>query len=128
MRFLGAMSILVSVLAVVVGCGDTVSPARSTPPADDPDKPLIVYVVNYPLQFLAERIGGENVDVVFPAPTDVDPAFWSPDAEIVAAYQQADLILLNGAGYARWVTRVSLPRAAKVNTGAGWSPCRGPPR
>ena len=29
---------------------------------------LSVYVVNYPLKYFAERIGGQHVKVVFPAP------------------------------------------------------------
>jgi len=81
---------------------------------------LQVYTVNYPLQYFAERIGGEFVDVKFPAPEDVDPAFWMPDAETIGAYQQADLILLNGAGYAKWVTKVSLPRRKLVNTSSSF--------
>jgi len=81
---------------------------------------LTVYVVNYPLQYFAERIGGEHVTVVFPAPADVDPAFWMPDMPTIAAYQQADLILINGAGYAKWVNRVTLPRFRMVNTSAGF--------
>jgi zinc transport system substrate-binding protein len=79
--------------------------------------PLSVYVVNYPLQYIAERIGGAKVNVVFPTPPDVDPAFWSADSEAIGAYQQADLVLLNGAGYASWVGRASLPRARLVDTG-----------
>jgi zinc transport system substrate-binding protein len=81
---------------------------------------LTVYVVNYPLQYFAERIGEEHVNVVFPAPADVDPAYWMPDTPTIAAYQQADLILLNGAGYARWVNKVTLPRFRMVNTSAGF--------
>jgi zinc transport system substrate-binding protein len=81
---------------------------------------LSVYVVNYPLQYFAERIGGEHVNVVFPAPADVDPAYWMPDTKTISDYQQADLILLNGAGYARWVNRVTLPRFRMVNTSAGF--------
>ena len=80
---------------------------------------LSVYVVNYPLQYFAERIGGEHVNVVFPTPADVDPAYWMPDTPTIAAYQQADLILLNGAGYARWINRATLPRFRMVNTSAG---------
>ena len=71
---------------------------------------LTVYVVNYPLQYFAERIGGEHINVVFPAPANVDPAYWMPDAPTIAAYQQADLILLNGARYAKWINKVTLPR------------------
>jgi len=81
---------------------------------------LTVYVVNYPLQYFAERIGGEHVNVVFPAPADVDPAYWMPDTPTIAAYQQADLILLNGAGYARWVNKATLPRFRMVITSAGF--------
>jgi len=77
---------------------------------------LTIYTVNYPLAYFAERLAGDLADVRFPAPPDVDPAFWKPDADIVAAYQRADLILLNGAGYARWVNMVSLPRSRLVDT------------
>lgn len=77
---------------------------------------LQVYTVNYPLQYFAGRIGGDYVDVNFTAPIDIDPAFWMPDAKTVAEYQQADLILLNGAGYAKWVSKVSLPRRKLLNT------------
>ncbi len=78
----------------------------------------LVYTVNYPLAYMAERIGGDLVRVQFPAPRDVDPAFWSPGPETVTAYQTADLILLNGAGYASWTDRVSLPGSRLVATSA----------
>jgi zinc transport system substrate-binding protein len=77
---------------------------------------MVVYTVNYPLAYFAERIGGDSVSVRFPAPEHVDPAFWKPGPEIIAAYQSADLILLNGAGYAGWVAQASLPRRKLVDT------------
>jgi zinc transport system substrate-binding protein len=77
---------------------------------------LGVYVVNYPLKYFAERIGGDHVDVVFPAPKGIDPAYWIPNIATIGAYQQADLILFNGAAYAKWVEKVSLPRSKTVNT------------
>jgi zinc transport system substrate-binding protein len=77
---------------------------------------LIIYTVNYPLKYFAERIAGEHATVVFPAPSDEDPASWMPDAKTIAAYQQADLILLNGAHYAKWVEKVTLPRSRMVDT------------
>src|SRR5688500_16004167 len=75
-----------------------------------------VYVVNYPLQYFAERIGAEHVQVVFPAPADEDPAFWKPDVNTIAAFQAADLIVVNGATYAKWLKTASLPKAKLVNT------------
>jgi len=78
--------------------------------------PLKVYVVNYPLQYFSERIGGEHVKVEFPVPADEDPAYWNPDLANISAFQKADLILLNGAGYAKWVAKVSLPVSKIVDT------------
>jgi zinc transport system substrate-binding protein len=82
---------------------------------------LSVYVVNYPLQYFAQRIGGDLVDVHFPAPRDVDPVFWQPSVEVIADYQSADLILLNGANYARWVNNATLPPSKLVDTSAAMS-------
>ena len=75
-----------------------------------------VYVVNYPLQYFAERIGAEQVHVVFPAPADEDPAFWKPEVETIAAFQAADLILINGATYAKWLKTASLPKSRMIDT------------
>ena len=79
---------------------------------------LTVYTVNYPLKYFAERIAGEHAKVVFPAPPDVDPAYWMPNAKTIAGYQQTDLILLNGANYAKWISKVSLHRSKMVDTSA----------
>jgi zinc transport system substrate-binding protein len=80
------------------------------------DRPLNVYVVNYPLQYFAQRIGGDDVKTTLPVPENVDPVYWTPEIADIGAYQQADLILLNGAGYAKWVGKASLPRSKTVDT------------
>jgi zinc transport system substrate-binding protein len=77
-----------------------------------------IYAVNYPLQYFAQRIGGPHVEVVFPVPPDRDPAYWIPTSKIVAGFQEADLILCNGASYAKWRDMVSLPAANTVDTTA----------
>lgn len=75
-----------------------------------------VYTVNYPLAYFAERIGGKHVLVVFPVPPDIDSAFWTPDKNTIAKYQRADLTLLNGANYAKWIQKISLPMMRTVDT------------
>ncbi len=85
-------------------------------PCSSATGPLNVYVVSYPLKYFAERIGGDQVKVEFPVPPDVDPAYWNPNLAAIAAFQKAGLILLNGAGYAKWVAKVSLPRSTIVVT------------
>jgi len=108
-----------AVLVLVAGsCSPSDSNAGASTDTRGDGEPLVVYTVNYPLAFFAQRIGGESVRVEFPAPADEDPAFWSPEAETIVAYQEADLILLNGAGYAKWVERASLPASRTVDTSA----------
>ena len=82
MKFVAIIMVLGGVAAFTARAG-----------AKDADSPLSVYVVNYPLQYFAERIGGPDVRVVFPAPADGDPAFWKPLPEQIAAYQKPDLTL-----------------------------------
>lgn len=84
--------------------------------AQDPPR---VVVVNYALQYFTERLLDDTADVVFPVSADVDPSFWRPSIADISMIQSADLILLNGAGFATWVDRVSLPRSKVVNTTAG---------
>ena len=109
-------------IVLIVGCAqeETGEPAREPAPAPAPvvEDRLIVYTVNYPLAYFAERIAGDMADVSFPAPPDVDPAYWSPDAETVIEYQQADLVVLNGAGYAGWVANAALPPSRLLDTTA----------
>ncbi len=83
-----------------------------TEPAGPEGKP-VVYTTFYPTKYFAERIGGDAVKVVCPVPADEDAIFWMPDGDTVEAYQKADLIILNGAKFAKWVEKVSLP-ASKV--------------
>ena len=99
MRHLPAI-LLASILASCsqdTPTGDTGGTRPET--ADD----IHLFTVNYPLAYFAERILAGTGAVSFPAPSDVDPAYWSPSPDVIAAYQEADLILLNGAGYAGWV-------------------------
>jgi zinc transport system substrate-binding protein len=113
-----ATSLSLSLVFVLLSCGGS-GPEPTAPAVDEVPDRLLVYTVNYPLAYFAERLGGDAVDVVFPAPPDEDPAFWSPDADAIAGYQGADLILLNGAGYAKWVERATLPSSILLDTTAG---------
>jgi len=80
----------------------------------------VIYTVNYPLAWMAQQLLADTAEVVFPAPANVDPAFWQPDTDTVLRYQQADLVLLNGAGYASWVARVSLPGRTLIDTSGAY--------
>jgi zinc transport system substrate-binding protein len=116
MRFQSAL--LMTIFVALFGCGG--GPVAEEPASESvaSDK-LVIYTVNYPLAYFAERIGNDLVEVHFPAPADEDPAYWKPDAATIAAYQGADLILLNGAGYAKWTDLAALPSSRVVDTSEG---------
>ena len=109
-------TIAVAVIVLTVACGERAS--QEGEPDSRVDDVLHVITVNYPLAYFAERILGDRGSVSFPAPADVDPAYWSPAPEIISEYQQADLILANGAGYAAWLANATLPRSHVVDTTA----------
>ncbi len=101
----------------LVACGNPGS--ESTAPA--PDGTTTILTTFYPTQYFAERIAGDTAEVICPVPADADAIFWQPDADSIARYQAADLIVLNGAGFAKWVTTVSLPESRIVDTAAPFS-------
>jgi zinc transport system substrate-binding protein len=74
-----------------------------------------VFASNYPLAFFAETISGKSERVIFPE-IDGDPVFWKPSVSDIAAMQQADVILINGATYEKWLDKVSLPKERVVDT------------
>lgn len=95
---------------------DTGSGSRPDP-ADRP----VVCAANYPLAYFAKRIGGGTVEVRLPVPADEDPAYWQPDEAAIGRLQESDLILLNGAGYEKWLPHVSLPPSRVLDTSRGFA-------
>lgn len=119
MKRTGAICAAALCVSLAVGCGGGSGEGREK--SESPAKRAAVYTVNYPLAYFAERIGGDLVEVIFPAPSDVDPAVWSPGPEAVREYQKADRILLNGAGYAGWIDKTPLPGSKLVRTADGFA-------
>jgi zinc transport system substrate-binding protein len=110
---------VLSGLVLLSGCGQ--APDSNVPVAQPTENTgLTVYVVNYPLQYFAERVAGDAASVHFPVLDGIDPAFWSPPPEVIGAYQSADLILLNGARYAKWIELATLPLSKGVDTSAAF--------
>lgn len=104
-------------LFMITGCGQN---PGATPPADAGAP--VVYTTFYPTTYFTERIVQGSVPVTCPLPDDEDPIFWRPDVEVIGAYQQATVIVINGASFERWVAMTSLPESRIVDTAAGFAP------
>lgn len=104
-------------MVIALGCGAE-SDGPDSGSAVRGDSMIVVAAVNYPLAYMAERIGGDLVRVAYPVADGVDPAFWLPAPDDIARFQGADLILLNGAGYAKWTATATLPATRTVVTTA----------
>lgn len=103
-----------AVLLALAACAD--DPAPVAPVRARPE----VRTTFYPTTWMARRIAGDRIDVVCPLPEGEDPATWQPSREDLDAFQKADLILLNGAHFEKWVDTASLPQSRTVDTCAGF--------
>ena len=85
-----------------------------------PLTPNTVYTTFYPTTDWTRQIVGSQLEVVCPLPEDADAIYWQPSPEIIAAYQGAALVVVNGAEFEKWVEKVSLPRGRTVDTARGF--------
>ncbi len=118
-----AWPLAVAALTLLAGCGPD-----EDKPKDGPgvlrkrlrgSKPN-VWTTFYPTTEFARLIGGEKVNVHCPVPADADPIFWKPTRQAIAGYQDADLIILNGAEFEKWVETANLPQSKILNTALGF--------
>ena len=77
-------------------------------------KPIAI-ASNYPLFFFTQKIAGDVLDVRFPE-IQGDPAMWAPGGQESADLQNADLLILNGAGYESWLAFTTLPGGHLLDT------------
>ncbi len=80
-----------------------------------------VVAVNYPLHYFAERIATDSFLIDYLVAPEVDPAFWEPDDKALVAFQKADIVIRNGADYAKWMQVVTLPSTTMVDTSRAFS-------
>lgn len=74
----------------------TLTACSSSEPSGSADAPLSVVAAFYPLEFAAERIGGERVEVTNLTPAGAEPHDLELTPKQVAAISEADLVLYVG--------------------------------
>lgn len=109
------LAAMISACATAQPPGDV--PSASTPGAASPSgtAPLKVAVSMGALAYCTRAIGGDRVEVM-PLVKAVDGV---PTREALLKAQEADLILLNGAGHEPWLPAVTLPADALLDTSGG---------
>ena len=80
----------------------------------------VVWTTFYPTTAFAQRLAGDDAEVHCPVSADDDPIFWKPTREAIAGFQKADLIVINGAGFEKWVANANLPDTKTANTALGF--------
>ncbi len=106
-------------LAVLAGCEPT-NNAKSGDLPSPHERPFVA-VTNNPLLYFTQRIGGELFDIRFPKNEPGDPVDWVPSDNEVREFQQADLVVLNGAGYENWLNKVLLAESKMLDTSRDFS-------
>lgn len=109
--------IIIFLLIAVIGCKKDTANRKGKK-----DGKLVVYTTFYPTYAFAKALGGDLIEVVNPLPEDEDPIFWMPPREVIKQYQEnADLIIINGASFEKWIDKVILPENKIVNTAKPFS-------
>jgi len=85
------------------------------------DTKPVIFVSNYPLYYFVDRLTQASVKIYFPAKEFNDPAYWMPNEKEITKIQQADLIILNGASYEKWSSKVAIPESKLVITSNAFS-------
>ncbi|MFI4897391.1 MAG: metal ABC transporter substrate-binding protein [Phycisphaerales bacterium JB059] len=97
---------------LVSGCAESADPVEASPGEAE----RVVMTTFHPTTWITERLAGGLVEVECPLPEGEDPIFWRPSAEVIRRYQEADLIVVNGAELEKWVATAALPRSRVVDS------------
>jgi zinc transport system substrate-binding protein len=113
---------LSTTLLTVLFCGLLTACGGDSPPTQQAiKKDRFIVAVNSPMQYFAKYLTGPEIEVRMLAPAGTDPSQWQPAIEDILQLQQAELILLNGAGYSSWLNKVSLSEEQLLVTSAAAS-------
>jgi len=106
---------------LIFGCGD-VKDSSSTDRSSNStaDKNPVVMVTSQPLFEVADLLAGDHIEVHKITPDNIASRNWKPQKNDVKRLQNADMILISGAGYEPWKDRISLPGSRLKDTAAGY--------
>jgi zinc transport system substrate-binding protein len=98
--------VAITLIAVVSGLIGAAYIARPQPQKSGK---LIVVATFYPLFYLAERIGGDMVEVHSLIQPGIEVHSWQPSVKDIVTCSDADIVVYNGAGLDDWLQEDILP-------------------
>ncbi len=108
--YLAGTSLLVIAALPLGACGSPAARGAPSPTATassiEATKRLSVLTTVYPLQYLAQRVGGDRVEVVNLIPAGAEPHGFEPSPRDVASIYRGDVFVYNGASFEEWVNRI----------------------
>ena len=99
-------------LLAAAACSDDPTPTATSAPAvpaatptEAPPEPLLVVASIYPMQYFAERVGGDRVEVVPLVPPGAEGHTFELTARDLLTIGEADVVAMNGLELEPWLER-----------------------
>lgn len=112
---LAAIAVVIP-LAMVATLYTGVQPQQAGAPAQEKLKVVTSF---YPLYDFASHVAGDRAEVSSLIPPGIEPHDWEPTLGDVTKARNADVLIINGAGFERWAAGIGAK--ALVNTTEGMS-------
>lgn len=97
--------LLATVIIIIIASISVISLTTNKPTSTK----LNVVTTFYPLTYLTQQIGGDQIQVTQLVPDNTEIHSWEPSASHIVAAQDADIIIYNGAGADRWIQDDIIP-------------------
>ncbi|WLD91969.1 metal ABC transporter solute-binding protein, Zn/Mn family [Alkalihalobacillus sp. AL-G] len=115
------LTLLLIIPFLLAGCGSSDSES-----AKHDDSDMMIYTSIYPLQYFAERIGGDKVSVQSIVPPGSDGHTFEPTTKELIEVAEADLLIYNGAGFEGFIEKAKESLKEQevkfINSSAGIEP------
>jgi zinc transport system substrate-binding protein len=104
---------LIGIILITVIATSIVAYSMTAPQASNKLKVVTTF---YPLTYLAQQIGGDQIEVTQLIPNNTELHGWEPSASHIMATEDADIILYNGAGADHWMEHDIIPALSTNHT------------
>jgi zinc transport system substrate-binding protein len=100
-----ASALIAGIGIVHSASGQNLAGQQQLPPNNDTTKVRVIASF-FPLYDYARNVGGDRADVSVMVPAGIEPHDWEPTPRDIADVQNADMIVINGAGFEGWVSDI----------------------